>query len=191
MRIGEEKVAEVAYRLFKQRGVRSTNLQHIAKACGTSLFDLNSVYKSKKELVLAVVRYTLSKKASYLLINSSLSPSAVSELNNFFKVIGESIADLGADIFNELRRYNPEALDQLRELVDQNLVPSLQRNIERGLHEGFYRDSLDSAQYASTYFHILRTTLESERNWEETKKAVAQINDIFLHGVLNIKGMRI
>ena len=63
--------------------------------------------------------------------------------------------------------------------------------MERGRTEGFFRNEVDSEQYASAYFYILRTVLESERDWIETKKAITHINDIFLHGVLNTKGMRI
>ena len=182
---------EVAYRLFKQRGVRSTNLQHVARACNSSLWDINLIFKSKKDLVLAVVRHTVNKKTAHVLINSALCPSAVTELNSFFKIVDDTIADLGAEILTEIRRYNPLALDQLRELVDHKLIPCLQRNVDRGLTEGFFRNELDSGQYASAYFYILRTVLESERDWIETREAIAHINDIFLHGVLNIKGMRI
>jgi len=177
--------------LFTHRGIRSTNLQQIARASGSSLWDINSAFKSKKELVLSVVKHVLSKRADYLLINSSLSPSAVSELNNFFKFINDTLASLGPEILMELRRRNPVALDQIRELVDIRLIPYLQRNMVRGFTEGFFRTSIDSDQYASTYFHILRSVLESDRDWNETKRAVAHINDIFLHGVLNAKGMRI
>ena len=191
MKAGEEKIMEVAYRLFKQRGVRSTNLQHVARGCNSSLWDINLIFKSKKDLVLAVVRHTLNKKTAYLLINSSLSASAVTELNNFFKFVDDTLADLGAEILTEIRRYNPLALDQLRDLVDHKLIPCLQRNMERGHTEGFFRNEVDSGQYASAYFYILRTVLESERDWIETRKAITHINDIFLHGVLNTKGMRI
>jgi TetR/AcrR family transcriptional regulator, cholesterol catabolism regulator len=191
MKADEEKIMEVAYRLFKQRGIRSTNLQHVARGCNSSLWDINLIVKSRKDLVLAVVKHTLNKKTTYLVINSALCPSAVTELNNFFKFVDDTIADLGPEILTELRRYNPLALDQIRDLVDHKLIPCLQRNIDRGLTEGFFRNELDSGLYASAYFYILRTVLESERDWFETKKAIAHINDIFLHGVLNIKGMRI
>ena len=87
MKAGEEKIMEVAYRLFKQRGVRSTNLQHVARGCNSSLWDINLIVKSKKDLVLAVVRHTVNKKTGYLLINAALCPSAVTELNSFFKFL--------------------------------------------------------------------------------------------------------
>jgi AcrR family transcriptional regulator len=191
MKIGEERILEVAYRLFKQKGVHSTRMLDVARACSVTLLDINLHFKSKKDLVLAVVMHILNKKADYLLINSSLSASAVTELNNFFRFINETINDLSVDFITELRRYHPLSLDQLRDLVDIRLIPCLQRNIQRGLTEGFYREELDSELYAFTYFYLLRSVLEREHEGNRIKKAVTHINDIFLHGVLNAKGMRV
>jgi len=191
MKVSEEKIIETAYTLFKQRGIRSTRMQHIAQACGTSLWDVSAIFESKKDLVLAIIRHIVNKKTVYLLISSSLSPSAVTELNTFFRFVDETVGAFGAEIFAELKRYHPLALDQLKDVVDDKLIPCLIKNIQRGLTEGFYRTELDSEMYASTYFYILRSVLESERDWSQTKKAITHINDVFLHGVLNVKGMRV
>jgi TetR/AcrR family transcriptional regulator, cholesterol catabolism regulator len=191
MKVGEEKIIETAYTLFKQRGIRSTRMQHVAQACGTSLWDVSVIFKSKKDLVLAVIRQIVRKKTAYLLISSSLSPSAVTELSTFFRFVDETLSAFGAEIFGELKRYHPLALDQLKDVVDEQLIPCLIRNMQRGLMEGFYRTELDSELYASTYFYILRSVLESERDWSQTKEAITHINDLFLHGVLNAKGMRV
>jgi TetR/AcrR family transcriptional regulator, cholesterol catabolism regulator len=191
MKVSEEKIIEAAYALFKQRGIRSTSLQNVARACGTRLWEVNLLFKSKKDLLLAVVRHVVNKKAVYLLISSSLSPSAVTELNTFFKFVDDTIGALGADILAELKRYHPLALDHVKDIVDGTLIPCLQKNMQRGLSEGFYRPEVDTEFYAVTYFYILRTVLESERDWTQTKEAIRHINDIFLHGVLNAKGMRI
>jgi AcrR family transcriptional regulator len=192
MKLSEDKIIEVAYRLFKRRGVRSINMQNVAHGCGIGHQDIISIFSSKEELVLSVVKHTLNKKTSYMLINSSLSPSAVTELKNFFKVIDETIADLGADILTELRQYQPLTLDQIWELVDNKIIPNLQRIIERGLGEGFYRDDLDHELYVTTYIYFLHLVLENDNhNWEETLRIIHHVNDIFFHGVLNVKGMRI
>jgi TetR/AcrR family transcriptional regulator, cholesterol catabolism regulator len=191
MRIGEEKIMEVAYALFKQRGVRSTRLQDIARRCGGSLWDINLIYKSKKDLVLAVLTYTINRKSAYLFINSSLSPSAITELKSFFKFVEDTVSEIGPELLSELRRYHPLALNQVKELVDNKLIPALQRSIERGLTEGFFRSELDYKLYSSTYFQVLRTMLESPRDYNETKDSITLLNEIFLHGALNVKGIRI
>ena len=86
MKVNEEKILEVAYRLYKQKGVQSVNLQHVACTCGVGLWDVKLKFKSKKDLVSAMVKYILDKKSVYLSINSSLSPSAVAEMINFLHV---------------------------------------------------------------------------------------------------------
>ncbi len=192
MRVGQEKILEGAYKLFREKGVRSVSMQQVARRCGVSLYDLNISFKTKKELVLAVVKYILNKKSGYLLVNASLSPSAVAELKNFFKFIDDNIGELGFDIFTELKGSHPDAFDQLRELVDTRLIPYLQKIIDRGIDEGFYRNNLDHEFYAPTYFFLLRFILASGgEDWTVTRRIITNINDIFLHGTLNSKGMRV
>ena len=192
MKADEEKILDVAYTLFRQKSVRSISLQQIARASGVSVWDVTSNFKSKRELVLAVVKHLLNKKSAYLLINSSLCPSAVSELTSFFKFVDDNLREFGTGILEELRRYHPHALDQLQELVDMKLKPHLQRIIERGVSEGFYREDLDHQLYVPTYFYVLRSVLENESlDWTATMRLINHINDVFFHGVLNVKGMRI
>lgn len=191
MMVSEEKMIEAAQRLFKQQGVRSTSMHDVARACRASLQDVTLIFTSKKDLMLAVFKHAASKKTAHLSIVSALSPSAVSELNTIFKFVSETIDSLGAEFHTELKRYQPLALDQLNHLVDETLIPCLQKNMQRGLSEGFYRTALDTELYATTYFSILRGVLESDRDWTQTIKAISLLNDIFLHGVLNAKGLRI
>jgi AcrR family transcriptional regulator len=192
MKVPEEKILEVAYALFKEKGVRAVRMQDVAKNCGITLWDINTKFKSKKELILNVIRYILTKKSTYLVVNSSVSPSAVTELSNFFKFISENLDELGSNIFLEFGRHDPLALDQLKELVELTLMPYMHKVIERGITEGFCRSDLDLDRYAPIYFYILRSIIESHSdNWIEAKHMVNHINDIFLHGALNAKGMRL
>ncbi len=191
MKVGEEKIIETAHALFKQRGIRFTSMQKVARNCGISVSDVNLLFKSKKELMMAVVRHTVNKKTAYLVINSTLAPSAVTELETFYRFVEETIEALGGEILLELKRHHPFALDQLRDVVEDTLLPYLKKNIQRGFAEGFYREGLNAELYGSTYFYFLRIVLESECDWTQTKRAITHINDIFLHGVLNVKGMRI
>ena len=190
--MNEETFLEAAYRLFRKKGIQAVNLQQIAHACSISLLEIKFMYKSKNELVSAVLWYTLNKKSNYLSISSSLSPSSVAELNNFFKFVDNNINELGQGIFTELKKYHPLALNQIKEWVDIRLAPYVQRVIERGLREGFCRDDLNYELYVPTYFYILRSILENDcNNWEEIMQMISHINDVFFHGVLNAKGMRV
>lgn len=189
--MSEERILEVAYKLFKQKGVRSTRKQDVARGCGVHPRDVGLIFNSRKELVLAVVKHVLNRKADHLLINSALSASAVTELNIFFRFVDDVLAEMGAELLAEIRRYNPLALDQLNELVDIRLIPCLKRNLVRGLREGFYRDDLEIDRYASIYFFIIRKLLELDQEWIETKRAISCVSHIFSQGVLNARGRRV
>lgn len=192
MRISEEKILDVALKLFKEKSVGAVRMQDIARACGVSLWDVNEKFKSKKDLILALIRCILRKKSTFLLVSSSISPSPVTELNNFLKFMHENIVELGPSIFIQLGRYHPVALDQLKEVVELTLMPYMQTVIERGIDEGFCRHELDREMYVASYFDTIRKAIEKNAsNWTETQRLVVHINDIYFHGALNVKGMRV
>lgn len=192
MRISEEKILDIAFKLFKDKSVRAVRMQDIARACGVSLWDVNEKFKSKKDVILSLIRYILRKKSTFLLVSSSISPSPVTELSNFLKFMHDNIIELGLSVFTELGRYHPVALDQLKDMVELTLMPYMQRVIERGIDEGFFRRELDREMYVALYFDTIRKAIEKNpSNWTETQRAVAHINDIYFHGALNVKGMRV
>src|SRR5688572_15893255 len=110
MKVGEARILDISYRLFKEKGVRSVTLKQIARGSQISLWDLNLKFKSKKDLILALVKRIIEKKSTYLFINSSLSASAVAELTKFFRVVEESVREF-EPIFQEVKRYDPVVLD--------------------------------------------------------------------------------
>ncbi|HWA34517.1 MAG TPA: TetR/AcrR family transcriptional regulator [Cyclobacteriaceae bacterium] len=189
--VDEAKIVRVAYRLFRQRGIHSTTLQQVVRACNARSADIHLIFKSKHELVLAVIRYAVNRKMIHLSIASSLAPSAIAELRNFLQFVDETLTTLGAGVLDELAKDHRLTLDQLQDLVDDRMMPYLKKNIKRGLSEGFYRKGLNAELHAATYFYLLRTLLESRRGWTRTRKIVAHFNDIFFYGVLNVKGMQV
>jgi TetR/AcrR family transcriptional regulator, cholesterol catabolism regulator len=190
--IKEDTILDEAYKLFRQRGVRDTNMQHIAKSCGTTVWKISSTYRSKKYLVLALFKYLLQKNSGCLTGNSANSPAAVAELENFFSMIEGIVNGFGAEILAELRRYQAETFEQLSDIVEHNLMPYIQKNLARGASEGHYRDDIHQDIFVTTYFKQLRSILESENlNWEETKTTLRQFHRILLRGVLSLKGTRL
>ena len=187
----EDTILDAAYKLFRQRGVRDTNMQHIAKSCATTVWKISSTYRSKKYLVLALFKYLLQKNTGYLTVNPSISQTAVAELENFFRMIEGIVDDFGAEILAELRRYQSETFEQLSDIVEHTLMPYVQKNIVRGASEGYYRDDIHQDIFVATYFKQLRSILESENlNWEETKTTLKQFHGILFRGVLSLKGIR-
>lgn len=191
MKPREDIILDAAYKLFRQHGVRATNMQQIARSCGTTSWQITAIYRSRKEIVLALFKYLLQRSSGYLSVNPAISPTAVTELENFFKMIEGIVHDFGAGMLGELRRYQPQTFEQLSDVVEHNLMPYIQKNLVRGASEGLYREGISQEVFVATYFKLLRSILESENlNWEQTLITLAQFHGIILRGVLSPKGMR-
>ncbi|WP_414693431.1 helix-turn-helix domain-containing protein [Ohtaekwangia sp.] len=64
-------ILDAAYKLFRQRGVRATNMQQIARSCDITAWQITSIYRSRKEIILALFKYLLQRNTGHLSVNPS------------------------------------------------------------------------------------------------------------------------
>lgn len=186
-------ILEAAFDVFRQRGIRSSRLYDIAQACGTPVQAIHAVFRTKKDLVHAALIRVLEKNSVYLQVNPVLSPSAVVELSNFFNNTGRILnEDLKPNILFEVKKYHPMVWVEIQTHVEHVLIPYVQRNLTRGVSEGCYRNDFDHKLYAPMYFNTL-CGLVTDRHLSlaNTLRLIAQLNKVFLHGILTPKGMRL
>lgn len=185
-------ILETAFNVFRQRGIRSSRMHDIAQACRTPMKAIHAVFPSKKELVQAALERVLEKNSVYLQVNPVLSPSAVVELSNFFDNTEHMLNQaLTPGILFELKKYHPVVWTKIQMHVDNVLVPYIQRNLTRGISEGCYRNDFDSTLYAPMYFNTLRGLVYDQHlSLANTMRLIAQLNRVYLQGILTSKGMR-
>lgn len=70
-------------------------------------------------------------------------------------------------------------------------MPFIQACLQRGIEEGVFRPDIDKASMVWLYCWQLQNALEGESFLPDVKKVIIDINDLFLHGVLNAKGFKL
>ncbi len=191
MKISEHSILEAALPVFKARGIRAAHVSDIAQACGIRLKELKSQFHSKKSLVSAFVDYLLIRHTAYLQVNPLLSPTAITELQNFFQFVERLASDLTPTILLELRKYSNSSWSRLNEYKDRTLAPYLQQNLKRGISEGFYRDDIESELFVVLYFNLLYVIVTELNNpFGEGRKLLPHFHKIFLRGLLSTRGVR-
>jgi TetR/AcrR family transcriptional regulator, cholesterol catabolism regulator len=191
MKAREQAMLEAALPVFKSRGIRGTHLSEVAQAGGIRLQELKTQFSTKKILVQAFVEYLLVRHTAYLHVNPVLSPSAITELHNFFQFIESLTTELTPTILHELEKYSTTGWSKLTEFKDQVLVPYLQQNLKRGVKEGFYRCDVDLDLYVTIYFNLLYvivTELNSQNG--DSRELLPQFHKILLRGLLSARGVR-
>lgn len=72
------------------------------------------------------------------------------------------------------------------------LMPFLVKNVDRGIVEGYYRQSINARLTAELYFRQLDSVLgDNALNGSTKIEILNYINSFFLHGILNRAGKNI
>jgi len=191
MKVSEHAMMETALPVFKTRGIRATQLSDIAQACGIPVKELKIRFNSKEDLVSAFVEYLLARHKGYLQVNPVLSPTATTELENFFHFIERMASELTPAILFELEKYSTTGWHRLTEFKDRMLAPYLKQNLKRGLSQGFYRDDIQMELCGAMYFNLLYVIVTDLDAYSgDSRNLLPQFHKIFLRGLLSKRGIR-
>lgn len=186
------QVVEAAFQLFKTRGLRSCSLPEVARSTGTSTRHLQELFTTKDQLVAVVVEHALEKYSGFLQVNPVLSPTAVAELHNFFKFMEKLLNEMSPQFMFEVRKYYPTAWTKIEIFINTRLIPYLQRNLARGQAEDCYRLDVHQDVYVRLYFSMLLHLADGHIYPGHTRSPLIDgLHNIFQHGILNVKGMRL
>jgi len=192
MKVSEEKIMDMAFILFLRQGIKSTSMHDVAYANGLSAKTLSQSFDTKDSLVLAVIEHILEKHSKYLQLNPRLSPNATAEMNNFFQFMESLVNVLTPPLLREIRKYYTGAWNKLIDFREKKLIPYIKENIKRGISEDCYRSDFDQEIYTRIYFLQLNGIAGGEQ-WGEInmQKVLHELHTIFMHGILNVRGLRL
>lgn len=191
MKISAQTILEAALPVFNEQGIRATTLNEVARASGIRVQELKVHFHSKKVLVSAFVDYVLNRHAAYLKVNPLLSPNAITELQNFFQFVERLASEFTPTMLFELKRYNKGIWNKLTGFKDYRLVPYLQKNLKRGVAEGYYRDDIDQNLYTAIYFNLLLVVVtELKDRDDKNRRLLPEFHKIFLGGMLTTRAVR-
>jgi AcrR family transcriptional regulator len=184
-------IVEKATKLFIQNGLRSVSMDEIALYSGISKNTLYENFQSKEVLVNTIVQQIILKISKFIRLCADISPNAITELENISSYAIDLPEILTPAFMRDLRKYYPEAYVQLRIFRNNSIMPFIQACLQRGIEEEIFRPDIDKINMVWLYCWQLQNALEGESFLPDVKKVITDINDLFLHGVLNAKGFKL
>jgi AcrR family transcriptional regulator len=184
-------IVDKATRLFIQSGLHSVSMDEIALYSGVSKNALYKNFQSKELLVNTIVQQIILKISKFIRLCADISPNAITEMENISSYAIDLPEILTPAFMRDLKKYYPEAYVQLRIFRNNSIMPFIQACLQRGIEEGVFRPDIDKASMVWLYCWQLQNALEGESFLPDVKKVIIDINDLFLHGVLNAKGFKL
>lgn len=184
-----EKIAEV----FMRYGVRSVNMDDIARELKVSKKTLYKYFKDKSDIVMQV----MSAKCAFeeLMVSNTVqeAENAIDEVMRIAAFVSQELKQVHPSVMYDLEKYYPEAWDKLRDHKHDFICGTVRENLERGIKEGLYRDNLNAEIISKVYMHQMDAVFDS-RDFPVGKYTIMQIHielmRYHIRGVANEKGMK-
>lgn len=178
--------------VFMRYGIRSVNMDDIARELKISKKTLYKYFKDKNDVVSTAMKARCLLEQSIVKQFLGESENAIDELMLITKFVGEELQDVHPSVVFDIQKYYPEAWGIINEHKTVFIKNSIVQNLERGISEGLYRKNLNVDIISAIYENHMEAVLGS--NDVITGKITMQqvhleVMRYHIRGIANEKGI--
>lgn len=146
--------------LFLKYGFKSVGVDDIAKELGISKKTLYKEFKDKNEIVFECIQFVISLEENSTCEIFDNSENAIDEIIKMSKVITVRFDELHSSVHFEVQKYYPQAFKLFTKHKTEFVFGCIKKNVERGIKEGLYRESLDANIIAGLFVHKMELFID-------------------------------
>ncbi|MCJ0742207.1 TetR/AcrR family transcriptional regulator [Pedobacter montanisoli] len=179
--------------LFCQFGFKSVTMDDIAKHLGISKKTIYQHFKDKDELVNTLMTEKIANHKCEIQYQINNSANAVEEVLFTLQNVDSMLSTMNQKLFYDLQKYHTKAWLIFKEFKQHHISEAVYSNLQRGIHEGLYREELNIdiiAQLRLDQIDIIFGPHERyTKNRYNLANVIIEITKHFLHGICNEKGL--
>lgn len=187
-----EKIIETATKLFKQYGIRNITIDYVCDELRISKKTFYN-YFSQKENLVDVVQGRLEKQSFEKFRGLLNSNNAIDSLILVIKEMKKAVEQKSPLMYHDLNKYYAQILKKHEDIRKLEVTNWFIQNIQQGIKEGFYRDTIDIDLIAIFQTLQLGTTLSilKDEALNYPKKRILDFYiDLIIHLITNEKGLK-
>jgi AcrR family transcriptional regulator len=192
----QQKILTAAIDTFSEKGFAASSTSEIAKKAGVAEGTIFRHYKTKKELLLAIVTPTMAKFAAPFFIKTfakEVFENEYEHYEDFLRIIAKNRLEFVKKHFSVLKIFIQEIAfhDELREpyqkLFEEHIYPKFKKIIEHFQEKGeiidLPPDTIIRMSVSSIIGYILpRFLLFSNQEWDDDKE-IEHIVEFVMYGL--------
>ncbi len=132
-------------------GVRSVTMDDVARELKVSKKTLYKYVKDKSDLVSKIMEGQCEMEKMVIGNVTAEAENAIDELMRITEMFSQKLAQMNPSVLYDLEKYYPEAWEVFTTHKEKFVLGCVQSNLERGIHEGIYRDNLNPEIIARLY----------------------------------------
>ena len=190
----QQKIFKTASELFRKRGLRAVTIDDICAELHISKKTFYSYFRQKEDLILELVENLHQKETckNGKILSVGKSRNAIDNVMDMLSLIKVKDNDKMLPLHDELRKYYPEVHQQIIDKRKNEGVVFFERSIEKGIHEGIFRNDMDMsimAEFLATQMRIA-VDMFSDTTKRKFQKMFEFLSDIYIRVVVNEKGLK-
>jgi TetR/AcrR family transcriptional regulator, cholesterol catabolism regulator len=186
------EILQEVHEIFLAEGVKSVNMDTIARNLGISKKTLYKYCSDKNDLVNQTIKHACLVDHKDILNIVKISSNAIEEVLMISQIVKARFSKLKPNFFLDLMKYHPEALQELSSHQNTLVLECVVDNIERGKNEGLYREDMDTDVVAGLYVMQITSLFQHEifEKMNKTWREIApQMFFYHIHGMASMKGL--
>jgi AcrR family transcriptional regulator len=152
-----QKIISAATEVFMRFGIKSVNMDDIARHLGVSKKTLYKYVSDKNDLVTKAFDMHCSLEDNAISTIQALGLNAIDEMFEVQRMVITMVKDLHPSVLYDMQKYHPEQMKRMEESRHQTISDTMVRNMEKGMKEGLYRDDLKPDIVAALYVSAIET----------------------------------
>jgi len=188
-----EVVFNKAKELFFTYGLKSISMDDVARQSGVSKKTIYQAVTDKQELVGKVVDKLIQCHKDTTATSTKAAENAIAEVANFSCLPFDTFASININFFYELEKFFPSEWKKLMVHRERFMLPTIIKNLKRGIEEGLYREDLDLAFTADIRLQQIATALNPmgfTHKKTEAHRLIRELTLFYLHSITTTKGKR-
>lgn len=189
----ELEIIQKATEIFMQYGIKSVNMDDIARHLGISKKTLYKYVSDKKELVRKGMDMHCCAEDEFIVAIEKQGLNAIDENFEIMKFLSSMLKTLHPSIMFDMEKYHPEIWKEMKESRKQMTYGVVKRNLEKGKREGLYREDLDPTLIATLYINSIDVIFNFKNNPEMNLSILDQYLEVFryhIRGIASTEGVQ-
>lgn len=188
----ELKIVQGALEVFMKYGIKSVNMDDIARSLGMSKKTLYQYVSDKNDLVSRAVAFQCESEDKAIACICERKLNAIEEMFEIMTLISTMLKDIHPSIIYDLEKYHPETMKEMIKSRHQHVFYCIFSNLERGKEEGLYREDLNSEIIARLYVQRMHAMFDPDL-FKDHKYSLTdiyyQIFNYHIRGIVSGKGI--
>lgn len=192
-----EKERDIIFRatqVFMKYGIKSVNMDDIAKNLGISKKTLYKYVKDKEDLVRKAMNLHCEMEDEAIEKICDAGHNAIEETFEMTRFIHSMLKTVHPSIMFDMEKYHPAVMRDMLNSRNEQIMSCIKGNLEKGIEEGFYREDLHPEIISKVYIAMVNAILKGESTPVNGDVSIAQVYveivRYHIRGIASKKGLK-